>query len=137
MTPEQNSANQLELPLTPKGLGYINCVWWSTECASPPARAAQTDGTLIRLHGKDADQAADRRQPGNAAAIRDGSSAAAVSIESNDSSSFLGFVNCTAEFTQQPAVLNGCSELLIELFGRKPASPAQLWEQRIAHGNHG
>ena len=29
----------------------------------------------------------------------------------------LGVVNCTPEFTQQPAVLNGCSELLAEVFG--------------------
>ena len=29
----------------------------------------------------------------------------------------LGVVNCTAEFDQQPAVINGCSELLIEVFG--------------------
>lgn len=30
----------------------------------------------------------------------------------------LGAVNCTPEFTQQPAVINGCSELLAEVFGR-------------------
>jgi enamine deaminase RidA (YjgF/YER057c/UK114 family) len=29
----------------------------------------------------------------------------------------LGAVNCTADFTQQPAVINGCSELLAEVFG--------------------
>ena len=28
-----------------------------------------------------------------------------------------GLVNCTPEFTAQPAVINGCSELLIEVFG--------------------
>jgi enamine deaminase RidA (YjgF/YER057c/UK114 family) len=28
-----------------------------------------------------------------------------------------GLVNCTGEFTQQPAVLNGCSELMQEIFG--------------------
>jgi enamine deaminase RidA (YjgF/YER057c/UK114 family) len=31
----------------------------------------------------------------------------------------LGAVNCTPEFTQQPAVLNGCSELFAEVFGRE------------------
>jgi enamine deaminase RidA (YjgF/YER057c/UK114 family) len=31
----------------------------------------------------------------------------------------LGLVNCTADFTQQPAVINGCSELLAEVFGRE------------------
>lgn len=29
----------------------------------------------------------------------------------------LGVVNCTADFTQQPAVLNGCSELFAAIFG--------------------
>jgi enamine deaminase RidA (YjgF/YER057c/UK114 family) len=29
----------------------------------------------------------------------------------------LGAVNCTPEFTQQPAVINGCSELFAEIFG--------------------
>jgi enamine deaminase RidA (YjgF/YER057c/UK114 family) len=29
----------------------------------------------------------------------------------------LGAVNCTAHFTQQPAVINGCSELFAEIFG--------------------
>ena len=28
-----------------------------------------------------------------------------------------GMVNCTPEFTQHPAVINGCSELLAEVFG--------------------
>lgn len=28
-----------------------------------------------------------------------------------------GMVNCTAEFTQQPAVINGCSELMAQVFG--------------------
>jgi enamine deaminase RidA (YjgF/YER057c/UK114 family) len=31
----------------------------------------------------------------------------------------LGVVHCTAEFTQQPAVINGCSELFAEVFGRE------------------
>ncbi len=29
----------------------------------------------------------------------------------------LGFVNCTEDFTDQPKVINGCSDLLIEVFG--------------------
>jgi enamine deaminase RidA (YjgF/YER057c/UK114 family) len=31
----------------------------------------------------------------------------------------LGVVNCTPEFTQQPAVINGCSELFADVFGRE------------------
>jgi enamine deaminase RidA (YjgF/YER057c/UK114 family) len=30
----------------------------------------------------------------------------------------LGMVNCTTDFTQQPAVINGCSELWAEVFGK-------------------
>ncbi len=29
----------------------------------------------------------------------------------------LGMVNCTADFDQQPAVINGCSQLLADVFG--------------------
>jgi enamine deaminase RidA (YjgF/YER057c/UK114 family) len=29
----------------------------------------------------------------------------------------LGMVNCTPEFMQHPAVINGCSDLLVEVFG--------------------
>jgi enamine deaminase RidA (YjgF/YER057c/UK114 family) len=31
----------------------------------------------------------------------------------------LGMVNCTPDFTQQPAVINGCSDLLVEVFGER------------------
>jgi enamine deaminase RidA (YjgF/YER057c/UK114 family) len=31
----------------------------------------------------------------------------------------LGFVNCTSDFTQHPAVINGCSELFAEVFGKE------------------
>ena len=37
----------------------------------------------------------------------------------------LGAVNCTAEFDQQPAVINGCSELLIEVFGPQAGAGAR------------
>ena len=29
----------------------------------------------------------------------------------------LGMVNCTPDFTQQPRVINGCSDLMVEVFG--------------------
>ena len=29
----------------------------------------------------------------------------------------LGMVNCTADFKQQPTVVNGCSDLMVEIFG--------------------
>ena len=31
----------------------------------------------------------------------------------------LSMVNCAPEFTQQPAVANGCSDLLVEVFGER------------------
>jgi enamine deaminase RidA (YjgF/YER057c/UK114 family) len=31
----------------------------------------------------------------------------------------LGFVNCKDAFTQQPAVVNGCSDLMVKIFGEK------------------
>lgn len=31
----------------------------------------------------------------------------------------LGFVNCTGDFNQHPAVINGCSELFAEVFGQE------------------
>ncbi|MCI0748887.1 MAG: RidA family protein [Verrucomicrobia subdivision 3 bacterium] len=30
----------------------------------------------------------------------------------------LGMVNCTPQFTEHPAVINGCSELFVEVWGR-------------------
>lgn len=34
----------------------------------------------------------------------------------------VGFVNCTDDFKQQPTVINGCSDLLKEVFGDKGVS---------------
>ena len=31
----------------------------------------------------------------------------------------VGFVNCTPDFTQQPKVINGASDLMVEVFGEK------------------
>lgn len=37
----------------------------------------------------------------------------------------LGFVNCTEDFTQQPQVINGGSQLILELFGEEKGLPAR------------
>jgi enamine deaminase RidA (YjgF/YER057c/UK114 family) len=37
----------------------------------------------------------------------------------------LGMVNCTADFTQQPAVVNGFSDLMVEVFGEKAGKGAR------------
>ena len=37
----------------------------------------------------------------------------------------LGMVNCTPDFQKQPAVINGCSELFAEVFGRDAGAGAR------------
>jgi enamine deaminase RidA (YjgF/YER057c/UK114 family) len=37
----------------------------------------------------------------------------------------LGMVNCTEDFTQQPQVINGCSDLLVEVFGEEAGKGAR------------
>jgi enamine deaminase RidA (YjgF/YER057c/UK114 family) len=37
----------------------------------------------------------------------------------------LGMVNCTADFAQQPAVVNGCSDLMVEVFGDEAGKGAR------------
>ncbi|OUQ17896.1 hypothetical protein B5E84_09540 [Lachnoclostridium sp. An14] len=37
----------------------------------------------------------------------------------------LAFVNCTDDFTQQPQVINGASQLLMDLFGPETGLPAR------------
>lgn len=37
----------------------------------------------------------------------------------------LAFVNCTDDFTEQPKVVNGGSQLLVDLFGREIGCPAR------------
>jgi enamine deaminase RidA (YjgF/YER057c/UK114 family) len=37
----------------------------------------------------------------------------------------LGMVNCTPEFTEHPAVINGCSELFAEVFGSEAGIAAR------------
>ena len=43
----------------------------------------------------------------------------------------LGAVNGTPDFTQQPAVINGCSELLAEVFGPEAGVGPQRHRRRI------
>jgi len=37
-----------------------------------------------------------------------------------------GFVNCTADFTDMPAVINGASDLMVEVFGSEIGSHARF-----------
>ncbi len=36
-----------------------------------------------------------------------------------------GFVNCTPDFTNHPAIINGCSDLMVEVFGADIGSHAR------------
>lgn len=36
-----------------------------------------------------------------------------------------GFVNCTPDFTAHPQIINGCSDLMVEVFGAKTGSHAR------------
>jgi len=36
-----------------------------------------------------------------------------------------GFVNCTPDFTNHPAIINGCSDLMVEIFGPDTGSHAR------------
>jgi enamine deaminase RidA (YjgF/YER057c/UK114 family) len=37
----------------------------------------------------------------------------------------LGMVNCTPDFTEQPAVINGCSDLMVQVFGDQAGKGAR------------
>jgi enamine deaminase RidA (YjgF/YER057c/UK114 family) len=37
----------------------------------------------------------------------------------------LGFVNCTPDFTKQPVVMNGFSNLMVEVFGHEVGTHAR------------
>lgn len=37
----------------------------------------------------------------------------------------VGFVNCTDDFQQQPAVINGASDFFVNIFGREVGSHAR------------
>ena len=40
----------------------------------------------------------------------------------------LGLVNCTPDFGDQPKVINGASDLLVEVLGEKASTPVPRWE---------
>lgn len=114
---------QLELPPAPKPGGVYkplvmvgNLAYLSGHC---PLRA---DGTMITGRvGEDLDQ-----QAGYEAARQTGLAILAT-LQTNLGSldrvkrviKTLGWVNCTADFKEQPAVLNGFSELMGQVFGEE------------------
>ncbi len=122
MTPEQRLRElKIELPPAPKAVGlYQPCIIVGNLCYTSGHVPLMLDGSVLKgCVGRDADQQAGlnaARQCGLAIL-----STVRTRLGSLDRIKrlikLLGFVNCTAEFTQQPAVMNGCSELMSQVFG--------------------
>jgi enamine deaminase RidA (YjgF/YER057c/UK114 family) len=122
MAPEQQlRERQLELPPPPKAAGlYKPCVVIGSMCYTSGHIPSLADGTVIKgCAGKDADVVAGQR------AARQCGLAILATLRAQFGSlnrikrlvKLLGFVHCTDDFSQQPAIMNGCSELMIEVFG--------------------
>lgn len=111
----------IELPPAPKPVGvYKPALIVGDMCYMSGHGPLKSDGTLIKGRvGGDMDQ-----QAGYDAA-RQTCLAMLATLKSHLGSldkiervvKVLGLVRCTDEFDQQPAVINGCSELLRDVFG--------------------
>ncbi|QEG21777.1 RidA family protein [Mariniblastus fucicola] len=118
---ERLSELGLELPPAPNAVAvYKPSLIVGDLCFTSGHLPVNTDGSLhLGCVGRDVDQDA-----GYAAAKQAGLAILATlksELGSLDRISrivkLFGMVNCTPEFTQQPAVVNGCSELMREVFG--------------------
>ena len=113
---------KLELPPAPKPMGVYKPLVIVGNLAYVSGHGPlKPDGTLMTGRvGSQVDQ-----QAGYAAARQTGLAILAT-LRSNLKSldrvqrvvKTLGMVNCTAEFDKHPAVINGCSELWAEVFGK-------------------
>ena len=122
MNPDDRiSELQLELPPTPKPNGLYKPIVIVGNLAFVSGHAPlQADGTRITGRvGADLDL-----ESGKRAARQAGLAILAMLRNELGSLSrvkrvvkLLGLVNCTPEFNQHPAVINGCSELFSEVFG--------------------
>ena len=112
---------QLELPPAPKPAGvYKPMLITDKMCYVSGHGPVKSDGTVMSGRvGSEID-----RQAGYDAARQTGLAILAT-LRANLGSldrvkrviKVLGMVNCTPEFGQQPAVINGCSELFAQVFG--------------------
>ncbi len=111
----------LELPPAPSAVGvYKPAITIGNICYTSGHLPVQLDGSLLTgCVGKDVDQEA-----GYKAAKQAGLTMLATlksHLESLDEIErvvkLFGMVYCTSDFTQQPAVVNGCSELMKAVFG--------------------
>ena len=110
-----------ELPPAPKAVGvYRPAIVVDSMCYTSGHLPIQTDGSIIKgCVGKESDQDA-----GHQAARQSGLTILAT-LQSHLGSlnrikrviKIFGLVNCADDFTNQPAVMNGCSELMKEVFG--------------------
>jgi enamine deaminase RidA (YjgF/YER057c/UK114 family) len=114
-------ANGLELPDPPKAIGmYKPALIVGKMCFTSGHLPLKKDGSLVLgTVGKEIDQ-----QAGFLAA-QQCCLAMLASLKTTLGSlnrvqrvvKLLGMVNCVDGFTQQPAVINGCSELMAKVFG--------------------
>lgn len=120
---ERISELGLELPAPPSAVAvYRPSLVVGDLCFTSGHLPVNTDGSLhLGCIGSDVDQDA-----GYAAAKQAGLailSTLKAELGSLDRVEqivkLFGMVNCPAGFTQQPAVINGCSELMREVFGEK------------------
>ncbi len=115
------AAMEIQLPPAPKPVGVYKPIVILGNLAYLSGHGPlQTDGSLmVGCVGRDVDQ-----QQGYAAARQTGLAMLATlraALGSLDRVQrvvkILGLVNAVAGFDQQPAVINGCSELFAEVFG--------------------
>ncbi|MEQ1905616.1 MAG: RidA family protein [Pirellulaceae bacterium] len=112
---------QIELPPPPKAIGvYKPAVFHGDLCYTSGHGPLKNDGTLITgVVGKDF-----TKEEGYKAARQTGLAILATLKKELGSLNHIkrvikifGMVQCTPDFDQHPAVINGCSELFKELFG--------------------
>jgi enamine deaminase RidA (YjgF/YER057c/UK114 family) len=126
MDPETNlteflNANNLELPETAKAIGlYKPVLVVDRFCFTSGHLPLRRDGSLfLGTVGKEVDQ------DGGFQAARQCGLAMLASLKKTLGTlnriqrvvKLLGMVNCAEGYTQQPAVVNGCSELFAKVFG--------------------
>ena len=109
-------------PLRPFGL-YVTAVRTGNLVFLSGAGPVRSDGTLVTGRvgpGPDDMSPADARDAARLTGLR---LLAALRAELGDLGrvervvNLLGFVQCTPDFTGQPAVVDGCSEMLVEVLG--------------------
>ena len=119
----QLQQRQLDLPPAPKPAGvYRPALRVGDLCYLSGHLPFRKDGTLVT--GR---VGADLSQEDGYAAARQVALAMLATLRSTLGSldrvqqlvKLMGMVQCTPEFDQQPSVINGCSDLLIEVFGNQ------------------